>query len=114
PEFSGKNPRVRRRPTPFAYGPRVRAASIFTIVFALLLSVVWPAGAATEIPFSSGEGMIWVKVTVAGQSAPLSFLLDSGAGASVLDLSAARRLGLKLGERQVVLGVHSHSFAYQV
>ena len=58
--------------------------------------------------------MIWLKVAVAGKSEPLNFLLDSGAGASVLDVAAARRLGLPLGERQNVQGVHSRSFAYRV
>ena len=70
--------------------------------------------AATEIPFVYGDGMIWMKVSVAGQSTPLNFLLDSGAGGSVLDLAAARRLGLKLGARQTVLGVQSRSCAYPV
>ena len=58
--------------------------------------------------------MIWLKVAVAGQSDPLNFLLDSGAGASVLDLAAARRLGLQLRERQTVQGVHSRTVAYRV
>ena len=58
--------------------------------------------------------MIWLKVTVAGKSEPLNFLLDSGAGSSVLDLSTARRLGLKLGDRQTVLGVHTCCLAYRV
>jgi hypothetical protein len=92
----------------------VRAALLPAILLTVLLSFVQPAGAATEIPFAYGDGMIWLKVTVAGQSAPLNFLLDSGAGVSVLDLSAARRLGLKFGGRQTVAGVHSHSAAYPV
>jgi len=58
--------------------------------------------------------MIWVKVTVAGRKAPLNFLLDSGAGASVIDLAAARSIGLKLGERQSVLGVQGSGVAYRV
>ena len=70
--------------------------------------------AATPIPFQFRDGMVWVKVAVAGKSEPLNFLLDSGAGASVLDLATARRLGLKLGERQNVQGVHSRSIAYRV
>lgn len=58
--------------------------------------------------------MIWLKVAVAGKSEPLNFLLDSGAGASVLDLTTARRLGIKLGASQSVQGVHSRSVAYRV
>jgi predicted aspartyl protease len=41
---------------------------------------------------------------LAGSGEPLNFLLDSGAGASVLDLTVARRLGLELGESQNVQG----------
>ena len=70
--------------------------------------------AATPIPFQFRDGMIWLKVAVAGKSEPLNFLLDSGAGASVLDLAAAKRLGLQLGARQNVQGVHSRSVAFRV
>lgn len=58
--------------------------------------------------------MIWMKVSVAGNEETLNFLLDSGAGATVIDLAAARRLGLKLGSFQSVQGVHSRVVAYQV
>ena len=58
--------------------------------------------------------MVWVKVALAGTSEPLNFLLDSGAGTSVLDLAAARRLGLGLGARQNVQGVHGRSVAFRV
>jgi hypothetical protein len=58
--------------------------------------------------------MVWLKVRVAGQSAPLNFLLDSGASASVLDLQTARRLGLKLGSRETVQGVQGRCAGYRV
>ncbi|HEY3900582.1 MAG TPA: retropepsin-like aspartic protease [Chthoniobacter sp.] len=58
--------------------------------------------------------MIWLKVAVDGRTEPLNFLLDSGAGASVVDLSSARRIGLKLGERQAALGVDGRAVAYRV
>jgi len=70
--------------------------------------------AATPIPFQFRNGMICLKVTVAESGEPLNFLLDSGAGASVLDLTVARRLGLELGESQNVQGVHSRTVAYRV
>ncbi len=70
--------------------------------------------AATPIPFQFRGGMVWLKVTVSGQSEPLNFLLDSGAGASVLDLDAARRLGVALGSRQNIQGVHSRGVAYRI
>lgn len=58
--------------------------------------------------------MIWLKVAVAGRGAPLHFLLDSGAGASVVDLATARRLGLKLGERQTAIGASGRADCYRV
>ena len=58
--------------------------------------------------------MIWVKVTVAGRKQPLNFLLDSGAGASVIDMATARSLGVKLRDRQTVLGVQGSGVAYRV
>ena len=58
--------------------------------------------------------MIWVKVTVAGRKAPLNFLLDSGAGASVIDIATARSLGLQFRDRQSVLGVQGSGVAYRV
>src|SRR3954463_8040287 len=73
-----------------------------------------PAFAATKIPFESGAGMIWVNVSVSGQAAPLHFLLDSGASASVLDLSTARQLGTQLGAAQSVQGVHARGTAYRL
>jgi hypothetical protein len=58
--------------------------------------------------------MIWMKVAVDGRAEPLNFLLDSGAGVSVVDLSSARRIGLKLGKREVALGVDGRAVAYRV
>jgi hypothetical protein len=72
------------------------------------------AVAATEIPFDSGAGMIWVEVAVAGQAGPLHFLLDSGASASVLDLGTARRLGTPLGAGQSVQGVNTRGTAWSL
>jgi hypothetical protein len=92
----------------------VRFRHPFALVFTALLLLAGRLPAATPIPFQFHDGMIWLKVTVAGQSEPLNFLLDSGAGESVLDLSTARRLGLKLGGRQAVVGVHISNLAYRM
>src|SRR5438874_2615358 len=70
--------------------------------------------AATTVPFQFDHGMIRLKVEVAGQTVPLSFLLDSGAGASVLDLATARRLGLKLGSHETVQGVQGRCAACRI
>jgi hypothetical protein len=56
--------------------------------------------------------MICLKVDAGGVT--LAFLLDSGAGKSVLDLAAARRLGLKLGARETVQGVDGSCAAFRV
>lgn len=88
--------------------PRLIAAAFIAVFFTVA------ARAATEIPFRYADGMIWVKLAVAGQSEPLNFLLDSGAGASVLDLGTARRLGVKLGRSENVQGVAGRAVAYRV
>ena len=93
----------------------MRASRFFkSLLFLFLLFCASRLPAATSIPFQFRDGMIWVKVAVAGHDQPLSFLLDSGAGVSVVDLAAAHRLGLPLGERQTVDGVYSRTSAYQV
>ncbi len=87
---------------------------LFPLAVLFLLTGVGPLFAATSLPFQFQDGMIWLKVATAGQPEPLHFLLDSGAGASILDLSAARRLGVKLGRPQTVQGVYGRSVAYEV
>ncbi len=74
----------------------------------VLLAALWlPLSAQSkvlgEIPFQFQDGLIWLKVGVAGKSEPLNFLLDSGAGVSAMDLQTACCLRLKLGEQQTVL-----------
>ena len=58
--------------------------------------------------------MIWLKVGAAGQSVPLNFLLDSGAGQSAVHLGTSQRIGAKLGARELVLGVQGRCVAYRV
>lgn len=70
--------------------------------------------AATDIPFAYRDGMICLKVDAGTAGAPLTFLLDSGAGQSVLHLATAQRLGLKLGARETVQGVDGNCPAYRV
>jgi hypothetical protein len=67
-----------------------------------------------EIPFQYRDGLIWLKVVVARKSEPLNFLLDSGAGVSVIDLQTARSLGVQLENGQNVQGVNGQCFAYRV
>jgi hypothetical protein len=78
--------------------------AITTLAIALLKTQAAqdvPAG----IPFEFREGLLWVKVTVSKSAQPLNFLLDTGAGASVINLGTADRLGMELGNEITVRGV---------
>lgn len=92
----------------------VHLARLFALFLTVWLIVATAGHAATEIPFTFQAGMIWLKVEAGASAAPLSFLLDSGAGKTVLDLGAARRLGVKLGARETVQGVDGRCAAYGV
>jgi predicted aspartyl protease len=72
--------------------------------------------ADTEIPFSYRSGFIFLAVTLDGQpqNSPLRFILDSGAGESVLNLQSARRLGLKLASPRLIQNVEGGAVAYSV
>jgi hypothetical protein len=68
--------------------------------------------ASQEFPFQFREGLLWVEVRAPQSPDPLHFLLDSGAGTSVIDLTSAERLGLKLGKRVSVKAVGSTSIGF--
>jgi predicted aspartyl protease len=67
-----------------------------------------------EIPFQYRDGLIWVKVELAGSPTPLNFLLDSGASVSALDLQTAQKHGIHLGDQEPVQGVNGYSCGYRV
>jgi len=67
---------------------------------------------ANAFPFKFSDGLLWVEVRVPETDRVLNFLLDSGAEASVVDLKTARALGLNLGTRVAVRGVHVSTEAY--
>jgi hypothetical protein len=85
-----------------------------TLLAALLLPLSARSEVLEEIHFQYRDGLIWLKVNIAGKSRPLNFLLDSGAGVSAIDLRIARTLGVLLGNRQIVLGVNGQGLAFQV
>lgn len=68
------------------------------------------------IPIEVRDGLIWVKVQaqVAGQSRPLNFILDSGAGCSVLSANVAEKLGVKYGRTEKVRRVETTTAARRV
>jgi hypothetical protein len=68
------------------------------------------------IPIEVRDGLIWVKVQAqaAGQTRPLNFLLDSGAGCSVLSANVAETLGVKYGRTEKVRRVETTTTARRV
>jgi len=92
----------------------VRFPAFKLALVTLALSVSGQVFASTSVPMAYCDGMVWLKVEVPGRKVPLNFLLDSGAGTSVVDLATARQLGLKLGPTQTVQGVHTQGVGYRV
>lgn len=83
-------------------------------ILALLVAVSAHAETPSEIRFQYQDGLIWLKAEVPTKTASLNFLLDSGAGVSVIDLDRARALGLTIGDPDSVLGVSGRTVAYRV
>ncbi len=93
--------------------PGVRRHLLTTIIFAVALSRVQAASSAlAEFPFQFREGLLWVDVTIPQSDKPLNFLLDTGAGVSVVNLNTAKRIGLKLGQEVTVRGVDTMLTGY--
>lgn len=81
---------------------------LFYVVFlciSRLSQVALVAAVTSELPIQLREGLLWMEVSVPQNTEPLHFLLDSGASASVVNLTTARRLGLELGPKVRVSAV---------
>jgi Aspartyl protease len=87
---------------------------VFAAVVELLLPISARSELPREIPFRYQDGLIWLKVELAGKNERLNFLLDSGASVSAIDLQTAHTHRVKLGDRQSVEGVSGQGFAYRV
>ena len=62
----------------------------------LILALTGAAAAApVTIPFQTTRGMIVVEATIANSDTPLQFIVDSGAGQSVIAKTTASALGLE-------------------
>lgn len=83
----------------------------FLLVAALFQSQAAPVTLA-EFPFKYREGMLWIEVTIPQSDQTLNFLLDTGAGVSVINLNTAKRIGLKLGQEVTVRGVETSLTGY--
>ena len=83
-------------------------------VLALFLAVSAHSETLNEIRFQYQDGLIWLKAEVPAKTKSLNFLLDSGAGVSVIDLDRARALGMRIGNPETVQGVNGRAVAYRV
>jgi hypothetical protein len=83
-------------------------------VLVLLAAVSAHSETPNEIRFQYQDGLIWLKAEVPAKAKSLNFLLDSGAGVSVIDLDRARALGMRIGDPESVQGVSGRTVAYRV
>lgn len=83
---------------------RFRLCAFLILAARLLQAEVAPSG-VVELSIRFQESLLWLEVNVSQREKPLSFLLDSGASVSVINLATARQLGLKLGPKVSVSGV---------
>ncbi len=91
----------------------MRSRLFAVVVFAAaLLRLQAAPNTLAEFPFQFHEGLLWVEVTTPQSAKPLNFLLDTGAEVSAINLSTARRLGLKLADRVRVRGVNASLTGY--
>src|SRR5438477_6810111 len=65
-----------------------------------------------ELPFRFSDGLIRVEARALNFAEPLTFVLDSGASVSVLNLATAQKLGLEKGKEVRVKGVSAMTAGY--
>ncbi len=92
----------------------MRSPFLFLLPVVLAVLCLGAPCRAAQIPFDYCDGLIWVKVRTTNAEAPLNFLVDTGAGCSVLDLETARRLGVALGGSERVRRVGEGATARRV
>lgn len=86
----------------------MRVGLLAAMMFLATRSVASAASSSGgEVPFEHRGGLIWVKVSVPQSAEPLNFLLDTGAGVSVVNLRTVEKLGVRFGQRVEVRGVGS-------
>lgn len=91
----------------------VRCRLLAVMVFAAAFLRVQAAPVTlAEFPFEYREGLLWIEVVIPQSEKPLNFLVDTGAGVSVINLDTAKRIGLKLGQQVTVRGVDTMLTGY--
>jgi hypothetical protein len=83
-------------------GRFTKIVTAWALGIALALGLAAPA-MATDIPAEFRDGLIFVRVAI-GAGPPGVFLLDTGAGASILDARLASAAGVKLGDPLHLVG----------
>jgi hypothetical protein len=102
-----------RSPTGITSALRIGVRLLYILIFCATGFSAFCGGTNQEFDFRFREGFIWVQIDVPRRStAPLNFLLDTGAGVSALNLGTARRLGVKLGGVVSVRGVAATTTGY--
>lgn len=85
-----------------------------TILFAVLCRFDGqvPVAASVEFAFHFQDGFIRVEVSVDRTEKPLNFLLDTGAGVTVIDREVMARLGFNPGRPVIVNGVGTNTIGF--
>lgn len=68
-----------------------------------------PLYASSQTGLRISDGLVWLEVHVSGRSEPLHFVLDTGAGVSVIDSKVAEELDLKPGKKLSVRGTQGNA-----
>jgi len=85
------------------------------IIWTLFCLVIASPTQATTLYASSqtglkiSDGLVWLEVHVSGRSEPLHFVLDTGAGVTVINAEVAKELNLKPGKRLSVRGIQGNA-----
>jgi len=85
------------------------------VVMAFLVALLKGQAAPTtlaEFPFQFREGLLWIEINIPQSQDPLNFLVDTGSGVSVINLTTAKRIGLKLGKQVILHGVQTALTGY--
>lgn len=95
----------------------MRLFRLVTLLATVLIPTFAAHGENGEISFRYAHQLIWIDLRVDGASPatpPLHFLLDTGAGVTVIDLNAAKHLGLQFGRSETIAGVDGRATAWHV